>query len=93
MAKKTVLNEPYQGLLVAMNIPAEVREQDGNRFASFGSAVPIHRCTKEQVTITTAPSRSSWLLFCGYGLDDVVSLSLFYFALHLSIDLPIFLAT
>lgn len=49
MSKKTVLNEQYRGLVEAMSIPAEIHERDGKKYASIGSAVPIHSCTKEQV--------------------------------------------
>lgn len=49
MAKKTVLNENYKGLVVGFTIPAEVHERDGKKYASYGSAVPIHSCSKEQV--------------------------------------------
>ena len=49
MSKRTVLNENYKGLVESMSIPAEVHENDGKKYASFGSTVPIHSCTPEQV--------------------------------------------
>ncbi|CAH0595015.1 unnamed protein product [Chrysodeixis includens] len=46
---RTVLNESNKGLVENFAIPAELHERDGKRFASFGSTVPIHCCTPEQV--------------------------------------------
>ncbi|KAJ8712639.1 hypothetical protein PYW08_007943 [Mythimna loreyi] len=40
----------YRGLVENMSIPAELHERpDGKPYASFGSTVPIHCCTPEQV--------------------------------------------
>ncbi|KAJ8710958.1 hypothetical protein PYW07_008200 [Mythimna separata] len=40
----------YRGLVENMSIPAELHERpDGRPYASFGSTVPIHCCTPEQV--------------------------------------------
>lgn len=52
MSNRTVLNESYKGLVENMSIPAEVHEIDGKKYASFGSTVPIHCCTPEQVSET-----------------------------------------
>ncbi|KAI8441784.1 hypothetical protein MSG28_005470 [Choristoneura fumiferana] len=49
MTKRTVVNEVYKGLLESVAIPAELRERDGKRFATFGAVVPIHCCTEEEV--------------------------------------------
>lgn len=49
MLKRTVTNEVYKGLVESFNIPVELHERDGKRFASFGSVVPIHCCTPEEV--------------------------------------------
>ncbi|XP_075983913.1 poxin-like isoform X2 [Anticarsia gemmatalis] len=49
MSKRTVLNESYKGLVERMSIPAELHERAGRTYASFGSVVPIHCCTPEQV--------------------------------------------
>nr|6XB5_A Chain A, Poxin [Trichoplusia ni]6XB5_B Chain B, Poxin [Trichoplusia ni] len=46
---RTVLNESNKGLVENFSIPAELHERDGKRFASFGTTVPIHCCTPEQV--------------------------------------------
>lgn len=40
----------YRGLVENMSIPAELHQRpDGRAYASFGSTVPIHCCTPEQV--------------------------------------------
>ncbi|XP_050679773.1 poxin-like [Leptidea sinapis] len=49
MSKRTVLNEDYKGLVEWFPIPAELHEADGRRFASFGSVLPIHCCTPQQI--------------------------------------------
>ncbi|XP_046964067.1 poxin-like isoform X2 [Vanessa cardui] len=49
MTKRTVLNEVYKGLVEEMHIPADLHERDGKKFASFGSVLPIHCATPEQV--------------------------------------------
>ncbi|XP_013143919.1 PREDICTED: uncharacterized protein LOC106107572 isoform X2 [Papilio polytes] len=49
MSKRTVLNEVYKGLVESMSIPAEVHHRNGKKYASFGTVVPIHCCTPEQV--------------------------------------------
>ncbi|XP_053617801.1 poxin-like isoform X2 [Plodia interpunctella] len=46
---RTVYNEQNKGLVESFSIPAEVHERDGKKFASFGSVLPIHCCTPEQV--------------------------------------------
>lgn len=50
MSKRTALNESYKGLVESFSIPAEIHERDGKKYASFGSAVPIHVCNKEEVS-------------------------------------------
>ncbi|XP_072934087.1 poxin-like [Epargyreus clarus] len=50
MSKRTVLNEQYKGLVENFSIPAEVHEQDGRKYATCGSVVPIHCCTPDQVS-------------------------------------------
>lgn len=52
MSKRTVLNEVYKGLVESMSIPAEVHHRNGKKYASFGTVVPIHCCTPEQVKFT-----------------------------------------
>lgn len=49
MSKKTVINDVYKGLVEKMQIPAELHERDGKKFASYGSVMPIHCATPEQV--------------------------------------------
>ncbi|KAL4710090.1 hypothetical protein ACJJTC_016492 [Scirpophaga incertulas] len=49
MSKRTVLNNDYKGLVESMNIPANLHERDGKLFASFGSVIPIHCCTPDEV--------------------------------------------
>ncbi|KAJ0173376.1 hypothetical protein K1T71_011552 [Dendrolimus kikuchii] len=49
MTKRTALNESYKGLVESFSIPAEIHERDGKKYASFGSSVPIHVCTPEEV--------------------------------------------
>lgn len=49
MSKRTALNENYKGLVETMSVPAEVHERDGKKYATFGSTVPMHCCTPDQV--------------------------------------------
>ncbi|KAL0818634.1 hypothetical protein ABMA28_009062 [Loxostege sticticalis] len=49
MSKRTALNEHYKGLVESMSIPAELHERNGKIFASFGSVLPIHCASPEQV--------------------------------------------
>lgn len=52
MSKRTVLNEPYRGLVENFSIPAELHERpDGHRYATFGSVIPIHCTPPEEVSI------------------------------------------
>lgn len=50
MSKRTALNEHYKGLVESMSIPAELHERNGKIFASFGSVLPIHCASPEQVS-------------------------------------------
>ncbi|CAK1552414.1 unnamed protein product [Leptosia nina] len=49
MSQRTVLNEPYKGLVENLAIPAEVHEVEGRRYASCATLLPIHCCNPEQV--------------------------------------------
>lgn len=49
MSKRTALNENYKGLVEELSIPAELHERDGKKYASFGSTIPIHSCSAEEV--------------------------------------------
>lgn len=49
----------YRGIVENMSIPADLHQRpDGRPYASFGSVVPIHCCTPEQVTTINL------MLFC-----------------------------
>ncbi|CAB3245528.1 unnamed protein product [Arctia plantaginis] len=49
MSKRTALNENYKGLVEELPIPAEVHERDGKKYASFGSTIPIHSCSPDEI--------------------------------------------
>ncbi|CAH0758321.1 unnamed protein product [Diatraea saccharalis] len=50
MSKRTVVNSSYKGLVENIAIPVELHEAGDKKFASFGSVLPIHCSTPEQVT-------------------------------------------
>ncbi|CAH0758320.1 unnamed protein product [Diatraea saccharalis] len=51
MSKRTVVNSSYKGLVENIAIPVELHEAGDKKFASFGSVLPIHCSTPEQVFI------------------------------------------
>ncbi|KAI8441781.1 hypothetical protein MSG28_005469 [Choristoneura fumiferana] len=69
MTKRTVVNEVYKGLLESVSIPAELRERDGKRFATFGAVVPIHCCTEEEVPEWSRKTHH----YCGIFTEDTLA--------------------
>ncbi|XP_063541050.1 poxin-like isoform X2 [Cydia strobilella] len=69
MAKRTVLNEAYKGLVETMSIPVELHERAGRKFASFGGVLPIHCATEEQVLELAKTTHH----YCDVFTDEVLA--------------------
>ncbi|XP_039752748.1 poxin-like [Pararge aegeria] len=69
MSKRTVVNDVYKGLVEAFQIPAELHERDGKKFASFGSVLPIHCATPEQLAERAETTHH----YCDVFTDEVLA--------------------